>query len=53
VRLATIHNLFFMHRLMERIRQAILDHTLEDLIEEIESYYPPLDRTKRLEELGE
>lgn len=52
VRLATIHNLFFMHRLMERIRQAILDRTLEDLIEEIETYYPPLPRTKRLEELG-
>lgn len=45
VRLATVHNLFFMHRLFERIRAAIADHSLESLQEEIESAYPPQSYT--------
>lgn len=47
VRLATIHNLYFMHRLMSRIREAILHHTLEELKEEMEYAYPPVTYATR------
>ncbi|HHT85757.1 MAG: tRNA guanosine(34) transglycosylase Tgt [Bacillota bacterium] len=38
--LVSIHNIWFFQRLMDRIRQCVIDGTLERLREQIEALYP-------------
>lgn len=47
-RLATIHNLYFIHNLMEKIRVAITDGTFSRLREEFWSRYEPTDEQVRV-----
>jgi len=47
-RLATIHNLYFIHNLMEKIRIAIADGTFSRLREEFWSRYEPTDEQVRV-----
>ena len=47
-RLATIHNLYFIHDLMEKIRIAITDGTFSRLREEFWSRYEPTDEQVRV-----
>ncbi len=47
-RLATIHNLYFMHDLMEKIRMAITEDTFSRLREEFWSRYAPTDEQVRV-----
>jgi queuine tRNA-ribosyltransferase len=47
-RLATIHNLYFMHKLVERIRGAIVDGTFPQFRQEFGSRYKPTDEKTRV-----
>ena len=47
-RLATIHNLYFIYELMERIRGAIMDGTFPQFREEFGSHYKPTDEETRV-----
>ena len=47
-RLATIHNLYFIHNLVEKIRTAITDGTFSRLCEEFWSRYEPTDEQVRV-----
>ena len=47
-RLATIHNLYFIHNLVEKIRIAITDGTFSRLREEFWSRYEPTDEQVRV-----
>jgi queuine tRNA-ribosyltransferase len=47
-RLATIHNLHFIHNLMAKLRNAIMNDTLSDFREEFWSRYQPTDEQTRV-----
>lgn len=47
-RLATIHNLHFISDLMAKVRNAIIDGTLDDFREEFWSRYQPTDEKTRV-----
>ncbi|MFH1926110.1 MAG: tRNA guanosine(34) transglycosylase Tgt [Chloroflexota bacterium] len=47
-RLATIHNLHFIHNLMEKVRSAIIDGTFPGFREEFWSRYRPTDEQTRV-----
>ncbi len=47
-RLATVHNLYFIQKLVERIRGAIMDGTLPQFREEFGSRYKPTDEKTRV-----
>ncbi|KTB47734.1 tRNA-guanine transglycosylase [Dehalogenimonas alkenigignens] len=47
-RLATLHNLYFMRRLMTDIRQSILDERYDDFARSFLSDYKPTDESVRL-----
>ena len=47
-RLATMHNLYFIHNLMEKIRVAITEGTFSRLREEFWSHYAPTDEQVRV-----
>ncbi len=47
-RLATIHNLSFVQRLMKRIRDAIVQGTFESFRDDFRRLYQPTDETARL-----
>ena len=47
-RLATIHNLSFVQRLMKRIREAIVQGTFESFRDDFRRLYQPTDETARL-----
>jgi queuine tRNA-ribosyltransferase len=47
-RLATIHNLYFIHDLMEKVRKTIIDGTFIDFREEFLSRYHPTDELTRI-----
>ena len=47
-RLATIHNLYFIHNLMEKIRMAVTGGTFSRLREEFWSRYAPTDEQVRV-----
>ena len=51
-RLATIHNLRFILRLMARMREAILDGTFQRFADEFTSVYRSTDEATRLEQKG-
>ena len=51
-RLATIHNLRFYQRLMERMRQAILGGAFDDFQREFLAAYVPTDEHARQEQRG-
>jgi len=50
LRLATIHNLYFMRSLMDRIRNAILDGTFPAFRNDFRSSYQPTDEATRLDQ---
>lgn len=47
-RLATIHNLFFITKLMEKIQQAIFEDKFDEFKEEFLSRYQPTNEERRL-----
>jgi len=49
-RLATIHNLSFMHNLMRKIRNAILDGTFSTFKDNFMANYQPTNETVRLDQ---
>jgi queuine tRNA-ribosyltransferase len=49
-RLATIHNLRFMHNLTRKIRTAVLDGTFEAFRNEFKARYKPTDEQTRFEQ---
>jgi len=47
-RLATIHNLRFMSRLMQNVRQSIMDGTFSSFKQDFLACYQPTDEAVRL-----
>ncbi len=50
LRLATIHNLYFMRSLMDRIRSAIVDSTFRAFRDDFWANYQPTDEATRLDQ---